>query len=75
MYNTTSASLNYVQPQDTYNVICVYVYKHIHKILYKARELNLPWYLGKCLKIDAIAPETGINTKLETFYLSVGIWP
>lgn len=35
--------------------------------------MNLFWYLGKCLKTDTAAPGTGTTTKLETFYLSVGM--
>lgn len=50
-----------------------YTLTHTHESLYKARKLNLFWYLGKCLKTDTTAPRTGTTTKLETFYLSVGM--
>lgn len=58
------------------HIICImlYVYMYMCKILCKSRELNLPWYLGKCLKTDTISPGIGTTIKLETFYLSVGIW-
>lgn len=35
--------------------------------------MNLFWFLGKCPQTDTAAPGTDTTTKLETFYLSVGI--
>lgn len=51
----------------------IYTDTHTHEILCKARELNLFCYLGKCQKTDTTPPGKGTTTKLETFYLSVGM--
>ena len=59
----------YVQIQGNIQIM-IYTDTHAHmqKILYKARV-----YLKKCLKMDTSSSGTGTTTKLETFYLSLGM--